>query len=68
MLQAGARGDADACRAAMDSLRASPEAGAWLKSGHERLLAHQTVAVPHEATGFVPVGEPQYKTAQALSR
>lgn len=48
MLEAAARGDADACRAALAGLHASPEADAWLKGGQERLLAQQGMAASHE--------------------
>lgn len=68
MLQAAARGDADACRAAMDSLHASPEAQAWRKRGQESLLAQQGIAPSHEHPDNAHMVEVQGRTAPALVR
>ena len=68
MLDAASRGDADACRAAMERLHASPEAEAWLKSGQERLLAQRGIGPSHEGPGATSVGELQGRTEHGLAR
>lgn len=68
MLDAASRGDADACRAAMASLHASPEADAWLKSGQERLIAQNGIAPSHDGPVTTSVGESHGRAEQGLAR
>ncbi|WFC41923.1 hypothetical protein [Pseudoxanthomonas sp. SE1] len=68
MLEAASRGDADACRAAMERLHASPEAEAWLKNGQERLLAQNGIGPSHEGPGATSVGELHGRTEHGLAR
>ena len=68
MRDAASRGDADACRAAMASLHASPEADAWLKSGQERLIAQNGIAPSHDGPVTTSVGESHGRAEQGLAR
>ena len=68
MLDAASRGDADACRAAMERLHASPDAHAWLKNGQERLLAQQGIAPSHDAPGAGSVDESRRREEPGFAR
>lgn len=68
MLDAASRGDAESCRAAMESLHASPEADAWLKNGQERLIAQNGIAPSYEGPVTTPIGELRGMAEHGLAR
>lgn len=68
MLDAASRGDADACRAAMERLHASPDAHAWLKNGQERLLAQQGIAPSPDPPGAGSVDESRRREEPGFAR